>query len=139
MKISSYYQKILEKSIKNVYNIVAIMRNSIKDRLKDVMQERGIKVPALSSQTGIPKDRIYAWYRDNTEPKAEDRERLLKWMGEEIEKSLQNKTPTINELSAWIEVLKDVAAETISATSGESVTVVRMRLEKAKDEVLKLG
>lgn len=53
---------------------------SLKVRLKDEMNKRGVKVPALSIQTGIPKDRIYAWYRDDTNPKNEDRVILEKWM-----------------------------------------------------------
>lgn len=59
------------------------MTKPLKDRLKEVMELRRVKVPALSEQTGIPKDRIYAWYRDNTSPKAEDQIRLEKWLNGE--------------------------------------------------------
>lgn len=62
------------------------MQNLSKDlkiRLKEAMAKRGIKVPALSDQTGIPKDRVYAWYRDNTSPKTEDAIILENWLNEE--------------------------------------------------------
>jgi transcriptional regulator with XRE-family HTH domain len=60
------------------------MAKSLKDRLKEEMKKRGIKVPALSEQTEIPKDRIYAWYRDDSNPKAEDQSRLEEWLKGEI-------------------------------------------------------
>lgn len=56
------------------------MEKPLKERLKGKMKERGIKIPALSTQTGIPKDRIYAWYRDDSVPKAEDQVILEKWL-----------------------------------------------------------
>lgn len=77
------------------------MPNSIKARLKEEMKARGVKTPALSSQTGIPKDRIYGWYRDNTTPKAEDQVILEKWLAGE--------TSTENE-----EIPNNVSRSTVS-------------------------
>ncbi|MBS1915713.1 MAG: hypothetical protein JST87_05510 [Bacteroidetes bacterium] len=74
MKISSNY----------FCNNVSKMDKPLKDILKEVMKERNIRVPKLSELTGIPKDRIYAWYRDDTNPKSEDSEILLKWISGEI-------------------------------------------------------
>lgn len=59
------------------------MERSIKDILKDEMKKRKVKTPELSEVTKIPKDRIYAWYRDNTNPKAEDQIILEKWINNE--------------------------------------------------------
>lgn len=51
-----------------------------KQRLREEMARRKVKVPALEKATGIPKDRIYAWYRDNTNPKTEDQIILERWL-----------------------------------------------------------
>lgn len=58
------------------------MKKFTKITLREEMKRRKVKVPALSEVTGIPKDRIYAWYRDNTNPKKEDQEILEKWINE---------------------------------------------------------
>jgi hypothetical protein len=59
------------------------MAKDLKEELKDVMAKRKVKVPKLSIALDIPKDRIYAWYRDNTNPKGDDREKIKKWINEE--------------------------------------------------------
>lgn len=60
------------------------MSKDLKERLKETMQRRNVKVPQLSIETGIPKDRIYAWYRDNTNPKDQDSKKIEKWITGEI-------------------------------------------------------
>lgn len=71
------------------------MDNELKTRLKDEMERRGIKVPAVADQLGIPRDRIYAWYRDNTEPKSGDARKIEKWLAPSINEEISN-----NEFSA---------------------------------------
>jgi transcriptional regulator with XRE-family HTH domain len=56
------------------------MDKPLKVKLKEELKKRGLKIPALADQTGIPKDRIYAWYRDDTNPKAEDAVLLEEWI-----------------------------------------------------------
>ena len=56
------------------------MHKDLKTILKEKMKERKIKTPALAAALQIPVDRIYAWYRDNTNPKGEDSERIRKWL-----------------------------------------------------------
>jgi transcriptional regulator with XRE-family HTH domain len=64
------------------------MKKDLKTRLKEAMNERKIKTPALASRLGIPKDRIYAWYRDGSNPKGEDARKIEAWIaGSEIEES----------------------------------------------------
>jgi hypothetical protein len=77
------------------------MSNSIKDRIKEELKRRCIKIPALAQQAGIPKDRIYGWYRDKTSPKAEDQAILEKWLAGE--------TSTKNE-----EISNNVSRSTVS-------------------------
>lgn len=57
---------------------------SIKDRVKKIMDEKGISVAVLSRATDIPSARIYKWYKDNLNPKSPDEKRLEKWL-EKIE------------------------------------------------------
>lgn len=76
-----------------------MITKDIKIRLKEKMAERGIKVPELSRITDIPKDRIYAWYRDNTQPKQEDREKLEKWINEEKNESSFLEERRLNKLT----------------------------------------
>lgn len=60
------------------------MSKELKIRLKDQMKRRGIKTPALAEMLNIPKDRIYAWYRDDTNPKGDDARKIQNWLdGEE--------------------------------------------------------
>lgn len=88
------------------------MVKSLKDRIKEAIKERGIRVPALALQTKIPKDRIYAWYRDGTTPKAEDVEVLENWLsqgssnknGEKVSREINAGVVPAHEL---IEVLKE--------------------------------
>lgn len=60
------------------------MAKDIKEELKAAMEQRGIKTPELAELLDIPKDRIYAWYRDKSNPKGEDREKIQKWINGEI-------------------------------------------------------
>jgi hypothetical protein len=84
---------------------------SLKIRLKEAMEIRGVKVPALSKHTGIPKDRIYAWYRDDTDPKSRDAEILEQWLtGEKPSKNEDNelaKSPGFVPAEDLIQVLKE--------------------------------
>lgn len=73
------------------------MKKSLTDRIKEEMKVRGIKIPALADQTGIPKDRIYAWYRDKSTPKAEDQEVLEKWIVKEISRKNGGNVVTTEE------------------------------------------
>lgn len=58
------------------------MDKSLKDIVKERMDELGIKVPDLSKQTNIPKDRIYKWYdkKRPVNPKSADEKILQKWL-----------------------------------------------------------
>lgn len=64
------------------------MEQPVKERLKQKMDERRVKIPVLAELLGIPKGRIYGWYRDNSNPKADDLQKLEKWIaGETFTKS----------------------------------------------------
>lgn len=59
----------------------------LKVRVKERMAELKMKMPELSELTGIPKDRMYKWYSENSNPKTDDAEILEKWLrGELMEK-----------------------------------------------------
>lgn len=57
------------------------------------MKARKVSTPMLAKATGIPQDRIYAWYRDNTTPKAGDKEKLEGWINGEISNTGEGQTP----------------------------------------------
>lgn len=71
--------------------------NTLKDRVKEALERRGVKIPALAKQSGIPKDRIYAWYRDNTDPKMKDVERLENWLSEEKPSNIEGNGVVVEE------------------------------------------
>lgn len=79
------------------------MSKDLKTILKEKLDERGIKIPKLAQLTGIPKDRIYAWYRDNTNPKSKDEELIIKWINGET-----FTFPKIQDASAKSEVTLEV-------------------------------
>lgn len=75
----------MKKTSKNI--IASKLQNfnmDLKDRLKIALTERNIKIPKLAKMLDIPKDRIYAWYRDNTLPKGDDTIKIETWLNEEI-------------------------------------------------------
>lgn len=74
----------MEKSSLFVCIDVAIMDKDLKTILKEEIDRRGLKVPAAAKELGIPKDRIYAWYRDGTQPKDADSKKINKWLNGEI-------------------------------------------------------
>jgi hypothetical protein len=52
------------------------MKKEVKEQLKELLDSKRVKIPAVAAGTGIPADRIRAWYRDNTKPKADDQKSL---------------------------------------------------------------
>ena len=72
------------------------MDKDLKTILKEKQKERKVSTPKLAALTGIPKDRIYAWYRDDTNPKGADAKKLLQWINGEtsnIAITTQKQTP----------------------------------------------
>lgn len=70
------------------------MTKSLKSTLLEVMKEKGIKIPQLAKETSIPKERIYKWFSEGSNPKAEDSLILSTW----IEKRQMEKVPRENML-----------------------------------------
>lgn len=56
----------------------------VKDRVKKIMDTKGVTVAQLARDTKIPSARIYKWYKDGLHPKSPDEKILEKWI-EEIE------------------------------------------------------
>lgn len=66
--------------------MVAETGNKLVIKLFAYLKKNGISVPAFSSETGIPKDRIYKWKQEGTNPKAEDERILQNWLINKVEK-----------------------------------------------------
>jgi transcriptional regulator with XRE-family HTH domain len=60
----------------------------LKDKVKEEMKKRKVSVLELSKETGIPSPRIYKWYQEGTNPKADDVVLLSKWLSGNLEKPL---------------------------------------------------
>lgn len=77
-----------------------MVANSIRDRVKGVMDKKGITVAVLARETNIPAARIYKWYKDNLHPKGTDSMILEQWLNkiEEVphETSNQVKEPQVS-------------------------------------------
>jgi len=58
------------------------MSKDLKTKLMEAMKTRGVKVPTFSRQTGIPKDRIYKWYQQGTNIKADDALIVEEWIND---------------------------------------------------------
>lgn len=58
------------------------MDKDLKTILKETMKARNIKTPAVALALQIPVDRIYAWYRDDTNPKGEDTGKIERWVAD---------------------------------------------------------
>jgi predicted DNA-binding transcriptional regulator AlpA len=56
------------------------MTNDIKTALQQAMKARRVRVPQLAAETGIPKDRIYKWFSEGSNPKANDVTVLDAWI-----------------------------------------------------------
>lgn len=70
MEKPSLIQIKVEKSSIFICNNVAIMDKDLKTILKDEIDRRNSSIPLVAKELDIPRDRIYAWYRDGSAPKA---------------------------------------------------------------------
>lgn len=53
-----------------------------KEEILRIRQQRRVSVAKLSRITGIPDDRIYKWEAGIGNPKADDSEKLQKWLAD---------------------------------------------------------
>jgi transcriptional regulator with XRE-family HTH domain len=60
------------------------MKEGIRDILFKELAQRGVTIYSFSSQTGIPKSRVYQWKNGNGTPKADDAEIIRKWISQEV-------------------------------------------------------
>jgi hypothetical protein len=85
-----------------------------KDRVKEIMDDKGISVAQLSRGTGIPSARIYKWFKDGLQPKSPDEKLLKSWIDkiEQVphETKDENQTPTNGDLLGLIESNKILAS-----------------------------
>jgi hypothetical protein len=77
--------------------MVANSAKQLKVRLRNTMRERKISFPKLEKLTGIPKERMYKWYSEDTNPKVGDVEVLEKWISGDLEKVPHNTVSSGNE------------------------------------------
>lgn len=54
--------------------------NKLVIKLFDVLKKHKISVPKFSIETGIPKDRVYKWMQEGTNPKSDDESIIKAWV-----------------------------------------------------------
>lgn len=114
------------------------MKEGIRDILFKELARRGVTIYSFSSQTGIPKSRIYQWKNGNGTPKADDAEIIKRWLGQEVatleEPAAQYGTITmpvaerIEELKNDKRVLQDTIASNLQTIhASQDLLMVLMR------------
>lgn len=81
-----------------------------KDEVLEIRKQRKVSVTQLSKSTGIPADRIYKWESGVGNPKADDSEKLQKWINGS---SSENATPKPQEPQSGNSELLDIMRERI--------------------------
>ena len=88
------------------------MEKDILKELEKMMEERHIKVPALSKQVGIPKDRIYKWYQQGTKVKVADATKIWDWInGKKDDNNFSLSEDAADYKTKYIELLERTLAE----------------------------
>ena len=70
----------LGKNTNYFCNKVSKVQNKLIYRLLETLKRERISVPIFSIETGIPKDRVYKWKQQDTNPKSEDEKVILAWL-----------------------------------------------------------
>lgn len=80
MEKSPRFQIKTEKSPNYYCNVVSKNQNKLIYRLFETLKKERISVPVFSIETGIPKDRVYKWKQEGTNPKSEDEKTINAWL-----------------------------------------------------------
>lgn len=102
------------------------------------IENRGLSIAKFSKESGIPSDRVYQWERGRGNPKAEDTEKIQKWLdkipshSKDIE-NLNELQIQIKALNAVVETLMMEIASLRAEKNGEPVMTVLKRLQKAAE------
>lgn len=103
-------------------------------KLADLFEEierRGLSVAQFARQAGIPEDRAYQWKAGRGKPKGEDAVKIQDWIG-------AGQPDKVLAHDALLTVLLDEVAGLKAAATGEHLTAVKMKLQKAAEGVLQL-
>jgi transcriptional regulator with XRE-family HTH domain len=82
------------------------MGKELKDRLKEAMEAKKIGIQEVARQTKIGADRMYKWYKENTNPKHDDAKKLEEWLIG-LEESPNEKPDTLHIALRGNQVLYD--------------------------------
>jgi predicted DNA-binding transcriptional regulator AlpA len=115
--------------------MVASVHTTLKDRLIEAMKKRSVRFPALAKQTGIPKDRMYKWFNENTNPKLEDAVILEKWISGEVEKVPRETQVGVTEGT----VLSLSESNRILAEANKTLADAHIILARGNEELIRLA
>lgn len=122
------------------------LTNKLVIKLFEVLKEKDISVPKLSTALDIPSDRIYKWKQQGTNPKAEDEVKIKDWLkesgldiyprvGKYMSVTLENEMLTMKQKiirnEATIAVLRVTVEEFISSSKKKSIAIISAELQKA--------
>lgn len=110
------------------------MELPVKERLKQKMKDRRVKIPTLAELVDIPKGRIYGWYRDGTNPKAEDLQKLEKWIaGETFIKNKENVKRETEQINTAIDPLHDLITSNRRLADAALINAEANKLREEKE------
>jgi transcriptional regulator with XRE-family HTH domain len=113
------------------------MDNDLKIRLKEKMKAEKISFPRLAAALGIPKDRMYKWFQQDSKPKHEDVILIEKYLSGGMDK-VPHETGILEESGAQYEQVRtSVLEESILNLTRTADTLTRST-EKAQDNIAKV-
>lgn len=134
MEKHPYIQIKLEISQKKSDHILTTTTNKLVISLFETLKKRNVSVPEFSSETGIPRDRIYKWKQQGTSPKAEDEKTIREWIsGEKMEN-----VPHGTARSGYQSNTSDVANEAllIVARANDKLAESNLILSRSNEELV---
>lgn len=102
--------------------------------LFEEIKSRGLTVAKFAAQAGIPPDRVYQWQKGRGKPKGEDMVKIQIWM----KSTGAGADDKVLAHDALLTVLLDEVSALKAAATGEHLTAVKMKLQKAAEGVLLL-
>lgn len=129
--------------------MVAKHDNPLINKLSEKLKERKVSKAQFALDTGIPKDRIYKWFQEGNNPKAEDIAKINAWINMEKiphsdirdgiivefsadrEKLLRELQKDIIRLTARVDILSITLADIVSKVDKKAIATVDSELIEA--------
>lgn len=117
--------------------MATVRKYSIKDldsSIESIKKESGLTEEQIASKLGYNSG-----YISQTRTRGIVTDKFIERLRDFAKGNDNGKRETLARIEATIDVLFDVAVELLSATKGENVTLIRKKLEKRVDEIMKFS